>query len=68
MQSTYDSHGKIIIEDSNKDLINLNGDVLDEITYTHGNAPIPDQLGAWNVRIAQRVDMALLEQVSSNST
>lgn len=64
MQITYDSQGKIIIEEGNKELTTLNGDVLDDVNYAQGNAPAPDQLGAWNVNIAQRVDLALLEQVS----
>lgn len=63
MQATYDSQGKIVVEEGNKELTTLNGDVLDEISYTHGDAPTPDQPGAWNVNIAHRVDLALLEQV-----
>lgn len=66
MQATYDSQGKIVIEDDNKDLVNMNGEVLTDVTYTHGNAPAPDPLGSWNVIIAQRVDLALLEQVSNH--
>lgn len=64
MQATYDSQGKIVVEEGDKDATNMNGDVLNEVMYTHGNAPAPDQPGSWNVSIAQRVDLALLEQVS----
>lgn len=64
MQATYDSQGKIVIEEGNKDLTGMSGDLLTDVTYTHGNAPAPDQAGSWNVNIAQRVDLALLEQVS----
>lgn len=64
MQTTYDSQGKIIIEEGNKELTTLNGEILDEVTYTHGSAPAPDHPNSWNVHIAQRVDLALLEQVS----
>lgn len=64
MQANYDSQGKIIIEEGHKDFTNMNGDILNDVTFTHGNAPAPDQPGAWNTNIAQRVDLALLEQVS----
>lgn len=64
MQANYDSQGKIIIEEGHKDFTTINGDIMDEVTYTHGNAPAPDPPGAWNSNIAQRVDLALLEQVS----
>lgn len=65
MQANYDSQGKIIIEEGHKDFTSMNGDIMDEVAFTHGNAPTPDQPGTWNSNIAQRVDLALLEQVSS---
>lgn len=63
MQATYECKGKLFIEEGCKDLGEMNGDIFDDIVFIHGEAPTPDKPGAWNLSIAQRVDMAVLEQV-----
>lgn len=64
MQSIYEVKGKLFIEEGSRELTELCGDVLENVSFTHGDAPTPDQPAAWSQTIAHRVDMALLEQVN----
>lgn len=63
MQTMYERQGKIYIEEGHKDLTELNSEQIDDIKYTEGGAPAPDEPGAWSIAIAHRVDLFLLEQV-----
>lgn len=63
MQIMYERQGKIYIEEGHKDLTELNSEQIDDIKYTDGGAPAPDEPGAWSMAIAHRVDLFLLEQV-----
>ncbi|XP_018573491.1 bromodomain adjacent to zinc finger domain protein 2B isoform X3 [Anoplophora glabripennis] len=65
MQTMYERQGKIYIEEGNKDLTDLNSEQIDDIKYTDGSAPAPDEPGAWSISIAHRVDLFLLEQIEA---
>lgn len=64
MQTLYEQPGKMFIEEGNTDATELIlDDDYEEVDFGESGAPRPDERGEWNEVVAQRVDIALLEQV-----
>lgn len=62
MQSMYERQGKLCIEEGQKDMTELSP-CGEDVVIMEGGAPQPDVSGSFNLAIAQRVDLFLLEQV-----
>lgn len=66
MQTLYEQPGKMFIEEGNTDATELIlDDDYEEVDFGESGAPRPDERGEWNEVVAQRVDIALLEQVEA---
>lgn len=64
MQAMYEKQ-KIHIEEGFKDLTELTSENVKDVEYIVEGAPKPDRPGNWSQVIANRVDLALLEQVEA---
>ncbi|KAG5873341.1 hypothetical protein JTB14_032315 [Gonioctena quinquepunctata] len=65
MQTVYDKKGRLFIEEGCKELTNLEGEQIGEVSYVDGHAPLPDEAGAWSLPLARKMDLFLLEQVEA---
>ncbi|XP_044265111.1 bromodomain adjacent to zinc finger domain protein 2B-like isoform X8 [Tribolium madens] len=65
MQTMYERQGKFYIEEGQKDLTELAMEGIENVKFTDGGAPYPDEPGSWSQSIAHRVDLFLLEQVEA---